>query len=150
MIMVKVKMLTVQFINEHMNNGLPTIFSGEETKLRDTAIQLLDEKIFLCPIFTETNYFHQINENDYLHKLHPVYCDFKDRVIPLNELPDFSDHMFGVEVKACYNIYYDIKLHKSDNRTYFLNKIQGNTIGGRIWMKEESEQENLQHSNSIT
>lgn len=103
MIMVKVKMLTVQFINEHMNNGLPTIFSGEETKLRDTAIQLLDEKMFLCPIFTETNYFHQINENDYLHKLHPVYCDFKDRVIPLNELPDFSDHMFGVEVKACYN-----------------------------------------------
>ena len=47
MIMVKVKMLTVQFINEHMNNGLPTIFSGEETKLRDTAIQLLYDTVIL-------------------------------------------------------------------------------------------------------
>ena len=44
--------------------------------------------------------------------------------IPIGELASFFYTLLGVEAKACYRFYTDIKHRKNDSRTYFLDKMK--------------------------
>lgn len=61
-----------------------------------------------------------------------------DGEIQVGELAAFFYSIFKVEAKDCYRIYSDIKLHKNDSRTYFLDKMQ-EKLNRRMDMDEERE-----------
>lgn len=44
--------------------------------------------------------------------------------VPIGELAAFFYDLLGVEAKACYRFYTDIKHRKNESRTYFLDKMQ--------------------------
>ena len=48
----------------------------------------------------------------------------------MEELADTLSEIFGVEIKNCYNVYMNIKHHKDDSRTYFLDNSVKKSISG--------------------
>lgn len=61
-----------------------------------------------------------------------------DGEIPVGELASFFYSLFNVEAKDCYRIYSDLKLRKSDSRTYFLDKMQ-EKLNNRMNMDEAKD-----------
>ncbi|WP_235315041.1 RteC domain-containing protein [Porphyromonas gulae] len=44
--------------------------------------------------------------------------------IGVEELAKEFSHIFGVELKNCYNVYMNMKRRKDDSRTYFLDELR--------------------------
>ena len=52
-------------------------------------------------------------------------CDcINDGEIGIEELADAFSEIFGIEIKNCYNVYMNMKRHKDDSRTYFLDELR--------------------------
>lgn len=58
--------------------------------------------------------------------------------VPIGELAAFFYELLGVEAKACYRFYTDIKHRKNDSRTYFLDKMQ-ERLNERMRRDDEKE-----------
>lgn len=56
----------------------------------------------------------------------------------LKEVSAYFYKMLGVQAKACYHIYNDIKTRKNDSRTYFLDRA-AEKVNRRMRMDEERE-----------
>lgn len=57
---------------------------------------------------------------------------------PLKDIAAFFYKTLGVDAKECYRIYADMKLRKSDSRTYFIDKMS-EKVNRRMEMDEERE-----------
>lgn len=57
---------------------------------------------------------------------------------PLKDIAAFFYKSLGVDAKECYRIYADMKLRKSDRRTYFIDKMS-EKVNRRMEMDEERE-----------
>lgn len=58
--------------------------------------------------------------------------------VAIGELATFFYELLGVEAKACYRFYTDIKHRKNDSRTYFLDKMQ-ERLNERMRRDDEKE-----------
>ena len=56
----------------------------------------------------------------------------------LKEIASYCYKVFGVQAKGCYNIYNDIKMRKSESRTYFLDRA-AEKVNKRMLLDEERE-----------
>ena len=56
----------------------------------------------------------------------------------LKEIASYCYKVFGVQAKGCYNIYNDIKMRKSESRTYFLDRA-AEKVNRRMLLDEERE-----------
>lgn len=56
----------------------------------------------------------------------------------LKEIAAYFYKVFGVQAKGCYNIYNDIKMRKSESRTYFLDRA-AEKVNKRMLLDEERE-----------
>ncbi len=60
------------------------------------------------------------------------------RASAIHELAAFMGALFGIDVRDCYSAYTDMKRHKNESRTYFLDKIRGRQ---NKWMQQNDEGE---------
>ena len=58
----------------------------------------------------------------------------------LKEIAAYFYKVFGVQAKGCYNIYNDIKMRKSESRTYFLDRA-AEKVNRRMLLDEERERQ---------
>ena len=58
----------------------------------------------------------------------------------LKEIASYCYKVFGVKAKGCYNIYNDIKMRKSESRTYFLDRA-AEKVNKRMLLDEERERQ---------
>ena len=58
----------------------------------------------------------------------------------LKEIASYCYKVFGVQAKGCYNIYNDIKMRKSESRTYFLDRA-AEKVNKRMLLDEERERQ---------
>lgn len=56
----------------------------------------------------------------------------------LKEIASYCYKVFGVQAKGCYHIYNDIKMRKSESRTYFLDRA-AEKVNKRMLQDEERE-----------
>lgn len=76
-----------------------------------------------------------------IYGLQELRC-IDDGETAVNELASFFGKIFGLEIKDshCYNAYSDMKRRKSENRTYFLDKMR-NKLNLRMQRDDEKERE---------
>ena len=58
----------------------------------------------------------------------------------LKEIASYCYKVFGVQAKGCYHIYNDIKMRKSESRTYFLDRA-AEKVNKRMLQDEERERQ---------
>ena len=58
----------------------------------------------------------------------------------LKEIAAYFYKVFGVQAKGCYHIYNDIKMRKSESRTYFLDRA-AEKVNRRMLLDEERERQ---------
>lgn len=58
----------------------------------------------------------------------------------LKEIASYCYKVFGVQAKGCYHIYNDIKMRKSESRTYFLDRA-AEKVNKRMLLDEERERQ---------
>ena len=58
----------------------------------------------------------------------------------LKEIAAYFYKVFGVQAKGCYNIFGDIKMRKSESRTYFLDRA-AEKVNRRMLLDEERERQ---------
>lgn len=59
---------------------------------------------------------------------------------PIHELAAFAGTLFGVYIRDCYSAYTDMKHHKNESRTYFLDKMR-ERLNKRMQQDDEKERQ---------
>lgn len=57
---------------------------------------------------------------------------------PIHELAAFMGTLFGMDVRDCHSAYTDMKRHKNESRTYFLDKMR-EKLNKRMEQDDERE-----------